>query len=111
MFLSSEPEHTWCYYFTKAELAMQMNDLEQVLALETEAVSKGYEAEDLNEWLLFIEAHALKGEIKAAQELSKKILKEDPFMRRGVCTVWKHLLEETDKEVTTGFMSSLKCFE
>lgn len=112
-FLSSEPEHTWCYYFTKAELAMQMNDLDKVIALETEAGAKGYEAEDLNEWLLFIEAHALKGEITAAQELSKKILKEDPLMRRGVCTVWKQLRakEDMDKEKITTFMSTLKCFQ
>lgn len=112
-FLSSEPEHTWCYYFTKAELAMQTNDLDKVIALETEAGSKGYEAEDLNEKLIFIEAHALKGEMNAAEQQSQKILKQDPFMRRGVCTVWKQLRtrEEMGKEKITEFMSTLKCFE
>jgi hypothetical protein len=91
-----------------------MNDLDKVIALETEAVSKGYEAEDLNEWLLFIEAHALKGELKAAEKLSQKILKEDPFMRRGVCTVWKNLFIRQNN-MNAGqmaiFMTEIKCSE
>jgi hypothetical protein len=113
-FLSVEPEHTWCYYFTKAELALQTNDLDKVIELETEAASKGYAAEDPNEWLTFIEAHALKGEINSAQELSNKVLEADPLMRRGVCTVWKHLRAKevtADTEKIYESMSTLKCFE
>ncbi|MBK9209185.1 MAG: hypothetical protein IPL71_13130 [Anaerolineales bacterium] len=113
-FLSTEPEHTWCYYFTKAELAMQMNDTDKVIALEAEAVSKGYEPEDPNEWLIFIEAHALKGEIKAAEKLSEKIIKEDPTMRRGVCIVWRNLFIKQNNMNARQigiFMNEIKCSE
>ena len=112
-FLSSEPEHGWCYYFTRAELAMQNNDLDAALSLEAEAGQKGYEAEDLNELLIFVEAHALKGEINVAEKQSEKILKQDPLMRRGVCTVWKILRTKDgmDENRIDEFMTRLKCFE
>ncbi|MBI5962042.1 MAG: hypothetical protein HY863_01080, partial [Chloroflexi bacterium] len=96
-FLSNEPKHTWCYYFTKAELAYQTNDFAKVIALESEAVSLTYSPEDLNEWLIFIEAHALTGDLQAAQKLSEQILQDDPKMRRGVCTVWKQVQAKGQK--------------
>ena len=105
-FLFSEPKHTWCYYFTKAELALQIGDLETVAALEKEAASKGYAPEDLNEWLIFIESHILNNDMDAAQKLSETILKEDPRMRRGVCTVWKR---HQDTALAAEIQNSLGC--
>ncbi|MBI5942952.1 MAG: hypothetical protein HY864_01175 [Chloroflexi bacterium] len=90
-FHSSEPQHTWCYYYTKAELAHQIGDMEKVMALESEAVNQGYAPKDFNEWLIFIEARALTGDMQTAQKLSQQILKDDPKMRRGVCSVWKRM--------------------
>ncbi len=111
-FLTNEPEHTWCYYFTKAELAYQTADYTKVIALETEAVSLNHSPEDLNEWLIFIEAHALTGDLRSAQKLSEQILQDDPKMRRGVCTVWKQVQaksQEGSGENIAEILSALKC--
>ena len=95
-----EPKHTWCYYFTKAELAYQVGDLEKVIALEKQATSSGYAPEDLNEWLIFIEAQALTGEMDTAQKLSKIILDEDVKMRRGVCATWEQIQTRVQKDAS-----------
>ncbi len=90
-FLFDEPEHTWCYYFTKAELASQIGDYEKVSTLGKEAISNGYAPEDSNEWLIFIEAYALTNDMDSAQKLSENTLSADTKMRRGVCAVWKQI--------------------
>ncbi|MBI5823359.1 MAG: hypothetical protein HZB18_04975 [Chloroflexi bacterium] len=86
-----EPEHGWCYYFTKAELAHQQGDFDQVVLLEKQAISKEFKPEDQNEWLIFIEAHARTGDLQTAEELSIAVLRADAKMRRGVCTVWEQI--------------------
>jgi hypothetical protein len=86
-----EPEHTWCYYFAKAELARQQGHWDQVIELIDEARSYGYEPEDPFEWLLYIEARALTGKIKDAEKLSEDVLKEDNGIRRGLCELWKRV--------------------
>jgi len=87
----SEPDHTWCYYFAKAELARQQGDWNQVIALIDEARSLGYEPEDPYEWLTYIEAQALAENIEAAENLSNDISKQDNGIRKGLCEVWKRV--------------------
>ena len=84
-----EPEHEWCYYFTKAELAQQTGDYQKVVSLGNEAASHGYQPTDQNEWLVFIKAYALIGDIQTAKALSTAALAEDARIRRGVCSVWE----------------------
>ncbi len=84
-----EPEHEWCYYFAKAELAQQQEDYRQVTALGNEAISLGFTPEDLNEWLIFVDAYIKTDDVESAEELSNEILREDARIRRGVCTVWE----------------------
>ncbi len=87
----SEPKHEWCYYFTKAELAQQLDDYQTVVSLGNEAISLGYKPSDQNEWLVFIKAYALTGDIQTAKELSTAALAEDPRIRRGICTAWEQV--------------------
>lgn len=87
----SEPEHTWCYYFAKAELARQQGDWNQVIQLIDQARSLGYEPEDPLEWLTYIEAQALTGNVEAAEKLSNDILKQNNGIQRGLCEVWKRI--------------------
>ncbi len=113
-FLFIEPKHTWCYYFNKAELAYQMNDLSKVTSLSEEAKSLGYKPEDANEELIFIEAYARTGDIKEAQGISNRIISENARMRRGVCTVWKRIQTQGQSgsaEQITQILSELKCSE
>jgi hypothetical protein len=83
-----EPEHEWCYFFTKAELAQQQGEFEHVIRLGEEAMENGFQPEDPNEWLVFIEAYALMGDLQTAEDLSTRMLQEDARTRRGVCNVW-----------------------
>jgi hypothetical protein len=103
-FLFVEPKHTWCYYFTKAELAYQENDLSGVVSLQEQADSLGFSPEDPNEWLIFIEAHALTGDFEKAALLSTDILEEDTHMRRGVCVTWKRIQSRAASEMQ-GYIS------
>jgi len=87
----AEPEHDWCYYFAKAELAYQMNALERVTALGNEALTLGYSPEDPKEWLIFIEANALTGNLEEAEALSMRAFDEEPRIAEGLCLVWKRV--------------------
>ncbi len=86
-----EARHDWCYYYARAELARQTQDWEQVNSLLTEATSFGYQARDPFEWLVFIEAKAMYGDIKDADELSERAFKSDQRTRKGLCQVWKRV--------------------
>jgi hypothetical protein len=86
-----EPQHTWCYYFTKAELARQQGDWQKAVDLYEEAISLGYEPGDAFEWLVFIEAQAMTGNVTVAQQLSEAAIAEEVRVRAGVCQVWKRV--------------------
>jgi tetratricopeptide (TPR) repeat protein len=94
----SEPKHEWCYYFTKAELAQQMGDYQKVISLGNEAASLGYRPTDQNEWLVFIKAHALTGDIQTAMSISTAALKEDARVRRGICVAWQQVWDKGPAE-------------
>lgn len=86
-----EPKHEWCYYFTKAGLANQLNDYQKVVSLGDEAMSLGYKPTDQNEWLVFIKAYAITGDLQTAKKISNAALAEDARIRRGLCTVWNQV--------------------
>ncbi len=87
----SEPEHTWCYYFAKAELAYQQGIWNEVVDHIDEARSFGYGPEDPFEWLTYIEAQAQTGHIEDAQKLSTDVFEQDNGIRRGLCMLWKRV--------------------
>ncbi len=111
----AEPAHEWCYYFAKAEIARQNGNHEQVASLGNEAISSGFRPEDQNEWLVFIEAYALTGDFKTAEDLSTAVLAEDARMRRGLCAVWKLVqaqgvvvsAQSNDPEGSAGLVESI----
>jgi hypothetical protein len=86
-----EPEHTWCYYYAKAELARQQSDWQQVINFYNQAFSLGYKTNDPFELLIFIEAQAMNGNIDAAKKLSEQAMNIDPGIRKGLCQVWKRV--------------------
>jgi len=86
-----EPDHDWCYYFARAELAYQIGDFEKVMALEEAASSVGKSTGDPNEWLIFIEAYARTGDLGTAERLSQVMLGEDTRATRGLCVVWQRV--------------------
>jgi hypothetical protein len=92
----SEPDHTWCYYYAKAELARQKGDWKQVNDSINKAISLGYQPEDAFEWLTYIEAQAMIGDMSTAEKLSEKVLVEDKGIRAGLCELWKRIQLQVD---------------
>ena len=86
-----EPEHGWCYYYTKAELAQQNNDYQTVMALADEAIALGYNPVDPYEWFVFIEAYAMQGDVQTAEKLSTNALASDARIRKSLCAAWEQV--------------------
>jgi hypothetical protein len=107
-----EPVHDWCYYFIQAEIAQQKGDLERVIAIGREAASLGYAPEDPYEWLVFIEAYALTGDLRTAEKLSAGALSADPRVGRGVCVLWKRVQAQSPAgsgDEISGILSRFEC--
>ncbi|MBI5667975.1 MAG: hypothetical protein HZC41_08185 [Chloroflexi bacterium] len=83
-FFGHEPPHSWCYYFQKAELAQQRGDWETASRLGDEVREKGFQPEDVVEWLPFITAYAAVGRCEDARLLTKVVLKEQPYLEGQV---------------------------
>lgn len=86
-----EPAHTWCYYFAKADLARQQEDWQKAVDLYEEAMALGYQPSDPFEWLVFIEAQAMAGNVIVAQQLSDTAIAKEKRVRQGVCQVWNRV--------------------
>ncbi len=107
----AEPQHEWCYYYTQAELAMQMGKYQQAVSLGDEAISRGYQPADQLEWLVFIKAHALTGDLESAQTISAAALEEDAKIRRGICSTWRQVQDHSLAEKKSKIEQILLKFE
>ena len=95
-FYADEPQHGWCYYFTKAELARQEGDWEQVVKLGNQAFALDDHPNDPVEYFVFIEGYAHLGDWEKAVELSQvsyKISKN--FVGPPLCKLWNRIKLET----------------
>ncbi len=91
---SKEPEHAWCYYYEKAELARQKRAWNTVAELGREASQKGFAPQDAFEWLPFIEAYARTGDLKSAEQITRQAWNDEPKVHRGLCLLWKRVLAD-----------------
>jgi hypothetical protein len=109
-----EAKHDWCYFYTKAELARQRKDWKGVNALLSEAASLGYQAGDPFEWLVFIEAKAMTGDLKSAFKLSEQTFKSEQRTRKGLCELWKRVqankpVENIEQPRISELLSEFQC--
>ncbi len=88
--LGPEPDHGWCYYFQKADLARQFGNwpaaaeaADQALRLPKELSSK-----NISELLPFIEAYAHTRQWQKALELSWQTFQTWDKMQYILCDVW-----------------------
>jgi hypothetical protein len=91
-----EPEHGWCYYFQKADLARQMGDWEEVVKLGNIAFKLDDYPNDPLERFVFIEGYAHTGDWERAIEYSKvsyKVSKD--YVGPLLCQLWKRVEAET----------------
>ena len=87
----TEPEHGWCYYFQKADLARQKADWEEVVRIGDEARRLGHEARDASEWLPFIEGYFQVARYQDASSLAGSALHQSRLLQETICDFWKRL--------------------
>ncbi len=80
----SEPEHKWCYYYEKAELALQMENWDEAAALGEKAIQLGLHPEDQSEWLPFLYAYAVTDNATRVKQTAPKI-NADRLLRLQAC--------------------------
>ncbi len=90
-----EPEHGWCYYFEKADLARQFEKWDEVAALGNKAFAQGLQPADPAERFPFIEGYAHLGSWDRAVELSKRSFAESERMGKPLCELWERIEAET----------------
>ncbi|PWH12992.1 MAG: hypothetical protein DDG60_11300 [Anaerolineae bacterium] len=94
-FYQPESPHTWCYYFSKAELARQNRDWQSIIALHQQAQALGDYPNDPLENFVFIEAYAHLGEWKQARTLTRETYRVSrEFLRPTLCALWGRIARE-----------------
>jgi hypothetical protein len=89
-----EPQHTWCYYFQRGDLARQYKQWGQVLQLWQQARSGEAAPAYGPEYLPFIEAFANEGQWQQAVELTLKANATTPDMSSVLCSNWARIVKE-----------------
>jgi len=87
----TEPEHTWCYYFERADLARQYGQWQQVVQLGKQAKQNGYAPENQQEWIPFIEADAHTGQWDTAFQKTEDIYNSNPDLAPRLCNLWQRI--------------------
>jgi hypothetical protein len=88
----AEPERGWCYYYQQADLARQRGEWSEVVTLLDEALGRGYYPNDPLEWIPFMQAYAVQGNVDEIREMTKRVLL-DRYLRLQVCNSMKYLAD------------------
>jgi hypothetical protein len=84
----SEPEHTWCYYFQKIDLAREREHPQEVLDLWAEAQDKDFGPNNQFELVPVINAYIELEQIEPAMDLSLELYRRQPDTQQMLCTIW-----------------------
>jgi hypothetical protein len=97
-----EPEHDWCYFYQKADLARQRGEWKQIPVLLKKALGQGYYPEDALEWMPFLQASAILGDVDQVRSTAK-LVTTDKFLRLQVCEIMTDFMkkETLNDEVKT----------
>ncbi len=97
-----EPDHSWCYYYQKADLARQFSDWEKIVELGGEAMEKGFSPAVGMEYEPFIEGFANTGCWETAYDLTVKAAELTDNMEASLCSVWDRIKETQPSDSSTG---------
>ena len=81
-----EPAHKWCYYFEKAELALQTGDWQKAADLGSEAAKAGLHPNDAIEWIPFLQAYAQVGDAPSFSATAHRT-NGDPHAKLEACSI------------------------
>ena len=101
-FFNPEPEHSWCYYYEKAELARQQGNWQEVVMLgdkafgnEEAGLQKEFFRKNAAELIPFIEGYAHTGQWSKAVKLSQQAYQAWENMRYMLCDTWEDIHQST----------------
>ena len=94
----AEPEHKWCYYYEKAELALQQADWKKIATLGEEAISMELHPQDQSEWMPFLKAYAITGNDTRVKQTASKIGTET-MLRLQACEMLMKIKEPLSDKV------------
>lgn len=104
-----EPERGWCYYYQKADLARQRGEWEQIPVLLQEALDKGYYPEDALEWMPFLQAYAVQGDVEKMRS-TLKLVALNRQLSLQTCAVMRNFIEqETLNQEVIDFIQKKVC--
>jgi len=104
-----EPERGWCYYYQKADYARQRGTWEEIPSILEEALDKGYYPEDGLEWMPFLQANAVMGDLEKMRSTTK-LVTTDKFLRLQVCEIMtKFASKETLNASVNEFIEKKIC--
>jgi hypothetical protein len=106
---SKEPERGWCYYYQKADLARQRGKWEQIPILLKEALDKGYYPEDALEWMPFLQAYAVQGNVEKMRS-TLKLVALNKQLSLQTCAIMRNFIEqETLNQEVIDFIQKKVC--
>lgn len=97
--LGPEPEHGWCYYYEKADLARQVGDWAEVVRLAGEAWALNTHLYEVNapELVPYIEGFAHQGEWDQALATTREAYELTFRMKRMLCNSWNRIEQDTER--------------
>jgi len=111
----NEPEHDWCFYFQKAELARQEGNWERVVELGDQAqiFMETLDEKNIDELLPFIEGYARVGQLAKSIQLSERTFQLAPVNRFALCATWDRIHNiiqfDEDHETFKQLYQTLQC--
>jgi hypothetical protein len=95
-----EPEHGWCYYFEKADLARQLGDWQEVANLGDMAFNLEDHPNNPVERFVFIEGYAHVGDWERAVKLSRESYQVSKgYVGPLLCRLWERIETESSDTV------------
>ncbi len=81
-----EPAHDWCFYYEQASLARQRGNWDEVARLGQQAATRGLTPNDPIEWMPFLQAAAIQGDIASLQNAAVAVT-SDPLVAQQACRI------------------------
>ena len=88
-----EPEHDWCYYFQKADLARQAGDWEKIVQLYDEASSQQLTPNDRIELIPFLQAFAYLGDAQTVKQIST-VINSEAWYKLQACQILQGMSDQ-----------------
>lgn len=85
-----EPEKSWCYYLALTELYNQWGEYDVSAEFADEALASDFKPDDPREWMVFVEAFAMNGEMDKALAVSQSALEAERKTLKAICKAWEY---------------------